>query len=205
MLGAAVLEVRGDFDQALDAARELSRRGTHQLVNSLNPYRREGQKTAVFEIVEELGAAPDAFVIPYGGGGNTSSYAQALRELGLAVPIVSVEAADRRQTLASAIRIGDPAHAQAVAESGAEVVTVADDEIVAAWRLLAETEGLFCEPSSAAGVAALRRGAVHGERVVVTVTGHGLKDVEIAERHAPATTVVDPDPDAISAAAARPR
>ncbi len=86
MLGAAVLEVRGDFDEALDAARELSRRGTHQLVNSLNPYRREGQKTAVFEIVEELGAAPDAFVIPYGGGGNTSSYAQALRELGLAVP-----------------------------------------------------------------------------------------------------------------------
>ena len=205
MLGAAVLEVRGDFDQALDAARELSRRGTHQLVNSLNPYRREGQKTAVFEIVEELDGAPDAFVIPYGGGGNTSSYAQALRELGLSVPIVSVEAADRRQTLASAIRIGDPAHAHAVAESGAQIVTVGDDEIVAAWRLLAETEGLFCEPSSAAGVAALRRGAVSGERIVVTVTGHGLKDVEVAEQHAPATVVVDPDPDAISAAAARRR
>ena len=101
-------------------------------------------------------------MIPYGGGGNTSSYAQAQRELGLAVPIVSVEAADRRQTVASAIRIGEPAHAQAVAEAGAHVVTLADDEIVAAWRLLAATEGLFCEPSSAAGIAALRRGAVDG-------------------------------------------
>lgn len=205
MLGAAVLEVRGDFDQALDAARELARRGTHQLVNSLNPHRREGQKTAVFEIVEELGFTPDAFVIPYGGGGNTSAYAQAQRELGTSAPIVSVEAADRRRTVASAIRIGEPAHAQAVADAGAQVVTVDDDEILAAWRLLAVTEGLFCEPSSAAGVAALRRGAVAGERLVVTVTGHGLKDVEVALRHAPETVEVDPDPDAISAAAARPR
>ena len=92
MLGATVLEVRGDFDQALAAAQELAARGTHVLVNSLNPNRREGQKTAVLEIVEELGGAPDAFVLPYGGGGNTSSYAQALRELGLETPIVSVEA-----------------------------------------------------------------------------------------------------------------
>jgi threonine synthase len=206
MLGAAVLEVRGDFDEALDAARELARRGTHRLVNSLNPHRREGQKTAVFEIVEELGAHPDAFVIPYGGGGNTSAYAQALRELGERTPIVSVEAVDRRRTLASAIRIGEPAHAAAVAEARAAVVTVDDDEIVAAWQLLARTEGLFCEPSSAAGIAALRRGAVAGERLVVTVTGHGLKDVEIAERHAPASTQVDPDPDAIAAASSlRPR
>ncbi|MGL6278887.1 MAG: threonine synthase, partial [Gaiella sp.] len=128
MLGAAVLEVRGDFDAALEAARELARRGTHHLVNSLNPHRREGQKTAVFEIVEELGAVPDALVIPYGGGGNTSSYAQGRRELGIDVPIVSVEAADRQRTLASAIRIGEPAHAAAVAEAGAQVVTVDDDE-----------------------------------------------------------------------------
>ena len=205
MLGAAVLEVRGDFDEALAAARELSRRGTHQLVNSLNPYRREGQKTAVLEIVEELGGHPDAFVIPYGGGGNTSAYAQALRELGETTPIVSVEAADRRHTLASAIRIGDPAHAQAVADAGASVVTVDDEEIVAAWQLLARTEGLFCEPSSAAGIAALRRGAVTGERLVVTVTGHGLKDVEVAALHAPPTVVVDPDPDAIARASAELR
>jgi threonine synthase len=158
----------------------------------------------VLEIVEELGGQPDAFVIPYGGGGNTSAYAQALRETGQATPIVSVEAADRRRTLASAIRIGEPAHAAAVAASHARVVTVDDAEIVAAWQLLARTEGLFCEPSSAAGIAALRRGAVEGERLVVTITGHGLKDVDVAERHAPPTIPVDPDPDAIAAASAGP-
>ncbi len=201
MLGATVLEVRGDFDEVLAAARELGRRGTHALVNSLNPYRREGQKTAVFEIVEEFGGVPDAFVIPYGGGGNTSAYAQALREGGLVAPLYSVEAADRRHTVASAIRIGEPAHAEAVAASGAHVVTVSDDEILGAWRLLASLEGLFCEPSSAAGIAALRRGVVSGDRVVVTITGHGLKDVETAAGDAPRAIAVDPDPDAIAAAA----
>ncbi len=200
MLGAVVLEVRGDFDQALAAARELADRGTHALVNSINPYRREGQKTAVYEIVEELGGPPDAFVIPYGGGGNTSSYAQGLGELALEVPIVSVEAADRRRTLATAIRIGDPVHAEAVAASRAHVVTLDDAEILEAWRLLASVEGVFCEPSSAAGIAALRRGAVEGERIVVTLTGHGLKDTEIAAREASPAIEVLPDPDAILAA-----
>lgn len=202
MLGARVLEVRGDFDAALVAAQELARRGTHALVNSLNPHRREGQKTAVFEIVEELGGAPDAFVLPYGGGGNTSAYAQGVWELGLATPLVSVEAADRHRTLASAIRIGEPAHAAGVAESGAHVLTVDDEEIVAAWRELAALEGLFCEPSSAAGLAAVRRGDVPGERLVVTITGHGLKDPDSAARHAPPPMEVDPDPDAIAEAAA---
>ncbi len=201
MLGAKVLEVRGDFDEALAAAQELARRGTHVLVNSLNPLRREGQKTAVFEVVEELGGAPDAFVIPYGGGGNTSAYAQALDELGLDAPIVSVEAADRARTMASAIRIGDPAHAESVRASGAQIVSVSDNEIVAAWRELAELEGLFCEPSSAAGLAALRAGAVAARSVVVTITGHGLKDSESAARYAPPPLLVDPDPDAIAAAA----
>jgi len=200
MYGAVVLEVRGDFDEALVAARTLADRGTHALVNSINPYRREGQKTAVHEIVEELGAAPDAFVIPYGGGGNTSAYAQAQRELGLDVPIVSVQAADRRRTIATAIRIGDPAHAAAVAAANAKIVTVDDAAILAAWRLLATTEGLFCEPSSAAGIAALCRGEVAGERIVVTLTGHGLKDTETAIREAPPMIEVDPDPDAILAA-----
>jgi threonine synthase len=196
--------VRGDFDQALAAAQELAARGTHVLVNSLNPNRREGQKTAVLEIVEELdGAPPDAFVLPYGGGGNTSSYAQALRELGLATPIVSVEAQRRRETLATAIRIGDPVHAEAVAASGARVVSATDDELVVTWRALATEEGLFCEPSSAAGLAAVLRGAVEGERLVVTITGHGLKDPAIADRLAPPPHEVDPDPDAI-AAASRP-
>ncbi|MSO94413.1 MAG: threonine synthase [Thermoleophilia bacterium] len=201
MLGATVLEVRGDFDEALAAAQELSRRGTHVLVNSVNPHRREGQKTAVFEIVEELGAAPDAFVIPYGGGGNTSAYAAGISELGIATPIYSVEAENRPATLASAIRIGAPVHAAAVRASGATIVTVSDEEIVAAWLELATVEGLFCEPSSAAGLAAIRRGAVPGERLVVTITGHGLKDTENADRYAPPLQQIDADPDAIAAAA----
>jgi threonine synthase len=201
MLGAKVLEVRGDFDEALAAAQELSRRGTHVLVNSVNPYRREGQKTAVYEIVEELGAPPDAFVIPYGGGGNTSAYAIAIGELGISTPIYSVEAEHRPTTLASAIRIGDPVHAASVQAAGANIVTVSDDEIVAAWLELATTEGLFCEPSSAAGLAAIRRGAVQGERVVVTITGHGLKDTEAADRYAPPLAQVEADPDAIATAA----
>ena len=200
MLGATVLEVRGDFDAALAAAQELAARGTHVLVNSLNPYRREGQKTAVIEIVEELGGPPDAFVLPYGGGGNTSSYAQALRELGLDTPIVSVEAAQRRETLATAIRIGDPVHAESVRACGARVLAVDDDELVAAWRALAREEGLFCEPSPAAGLAAVLRGDVEGERLAVTITGHGLKDPAIADRLAPAPVEVDPDPDAIASA-----
>ena len=201
MLGAKVLEVRGDFDEALAAAQELARRGTHVLVNSVNPYRREGQKTAVFEIVEELGSAPDAFVIPYGGGGNTSSYATGVGELGLSTPIYSVEAEHRSMTIASAIRIGEPVHADSVRASGATIVAVSDEEIIAAWRELAMVEGLFCEPSSAAGLAAIRRGAVPGERLVVTITGHGLKDTENADRYAPALEQVDVDPDAIAAAA----
>jgi threonine synthase len=200
MLGATILEVQGSFDDALRAAQELAERGAHVLVNSLNPHRREGQKTAVFEVVEELGEAPDVFVLPYGGGGNTSSYAQALSELGLETPIVSVEAADRRETLATAIRIGEPVHAASVRDAGARVLDVSDDELVAAWRALAEEEGLFCEPSSAAGLAAVLRGDVESDRIVVTITGHGLKDPAAAELHAPRPTLVAPDPDAIASA-----
>jgi len=200
MLGATILEVQGSFDDALRAAQELAERGAHVLVNSLNPHRREGQKTAVFEVVEELAEAPDVFVLPYGGGGNTSSYAQALSELGLETPIVSVEAADRRETLATAIRIGEPVHAASVRDAGARVLDVSDDELVAAWRALAEEEGLFCEPSSAAGLAAVLRGDVEGDRIVVTITGHGLKDPAAAELHAPRPTLVAPDPDAIASA-----
>ena len=200
MLGATVLEVDGSFDDALRAAQELADRGAHVLVNSLNPHRREGQKTAVLEIVEELGAAPDAFVLPYGGGGNTSSYAQALTELGLETPIVSVEAADRRNTLATAIRIGDPVHAASVRAAGARVLEADDGELIRAWRALAEEEGLFCEPSSAAGLVAVLRGDVEGDRLVVTITGHGLKDPAAADRLAPPPTLVAPDPDSIEAA-----
>jgi threonine synthase len=200
MLGARVLEARGSFDEALAAARLLAERRAHVLVNSLNPDRVAGQKTAVHEIVEELGAAPDAFVLPYGGGGNTTAYFAGVEELGLETRLVSVEAENRPRTLASAIRIADPVHAPRVAETGAQVLSATDDEIVAAWRELAEVEGIFCEPSSAAGLVAVRRGEVTG-RVVVTLTGHGLKDVASADRFAPPARKVDPDPDSIAEAA----
>ena len=205
MLGATVLEVDGTFDEALRAAQELADRGAHVLVNSLNPNRREGQKTAVLEIVEELDGPPDAFVLPYGGGGNTSSYAQALTELGLETSLVSVEAADRRGTLATAIRIGEPAHAAAVRAAGARVLEADDHELVGAWRALAEEEGLFCEPSSAAGLVAVLRGDVEGDRIVVTITGDGLKDPATADRLAPAPIPVEADPDAIESAGAAGR
>jgi len=200
-LGARVLEVDGSFDDALAVARELASRGTHTLVNSLNPYRREGQKTAVFEIVEELGGVPDAFYLPYGGGGNTASYAQGLAELGVSARLVSAQAADRAHTLASAIRIGEPTHAAAVAAAGAEVATVSDEQIVAAWRSLAREEGLFCEPSSAAGLAALEADPPRGARVVLTITGHGLKDPDAAAAYAPPPVVVAADADAVAEAA----
>jgi threonine synthase len=103
--------------------------------------------------------------------------------------------------MATAIRIGDPVHAESVRTSGARVVGAEDDELVDAWRRLAAEEGLFCEPSSAAGLAAVLRGDVDGERLVVTITGHGLKDPTAADRYAPAPVVVEPDPDAIAAAA----
>ena len=121
MLGATVLEVRGDFDAALSAAQELGVAGHARPRQLAEPGPARGQKTAVFEILEELGGPPDAFVLPYGGGGNTSSYAQALAELGLEMPIVSVEAVDRRNTIATAIRIGDPVHAAAVRRRRARV------------------------------------------------------------------------------------
>jgi len=200
-LGARVLAVRGSFDAALATARELGERDGYVLVNSLNPHRVEGQKTAVYEIVEELGGPPDAFVLPYGGGGNTTAYAKALGELGLDTPLHSVEAADRPRTLASAIRIEQPAHSERVEASGARVHPVTDEEIVDAWLELAGEEGLFCEPASAAGLALLRTSdALRGARVVVTITGHGLKDPAAADRHAPLPLQVDPDSDAIARA-----
>jgi threonine synthase len=205
MYGARLLEVRGSFDEALAAARALADRGSHALVNSINPYRREGQKTAVFEIDEELGGLPDAIYLPYGGGGNTTAYGQGLDELGRSCPLVAAQARERATTVASAIRIAEPVHADtvgaAVGRSGGRIVTVTDEQILAAWQELARSEGLFCEPSSAAGLAALElEPAPAGSTVVCIVTGHGLKDPETASRHSPPTLSVDPDPDAIAAA-----
>ena len=207
--GARVLAVRGSFDQALAAALELSERGTHTLVNSLNPWRLEGQKTAAFELADDLGGPPELLALPYGGGGNTCAYALGFEELGAGMPkIVAAEAADRDKTLASAIRIVEPAHRkrveEAVSSSGGEVVSLSDEVILAAWQRLAQEEGVFCEPSSAAGVAALEQiGVEAGARVVCVITGHGLKDPEAVERSAPPLVEVDPDPDAIAEAAER--
>jgi threonine synthase len=205
-LGARLLEVRGSFDDALGAARELAARGTHALVNSLNPHRLEGQKTAAFEIVEELGQAPDILALPYGGGGNTCAYARGFEEADVGLPrILAVQASERAATAASAIRITEPVHApdveQALARTGGQVVTVPDEAILDAWRLLAHEEGVFCEPASGAGVAGLAAAGLEpGSRVVCVITGHGLKDPETAARVTPPPVSVDPDPDAIAAA-----
>jgi threonine synthase len=206
-LGAQVVQIRGSFDDALASARILADRGTHVLVNSLNPFRVEGQKTAAFEIVEDLGGAPDVLALPYGGGGNIRAYARGFAEANSGAPtLVAAEAAERRTTLATAIRIVDPAHAEeavaAVAASGGTIVSLADDAILQAWRDLAREEGVLCEPSSAAGLAAVvEAGLERGRRVVCVLTGHGLKDSETAARESVPPVVVEPDPDAIAEAA----
>jgi threonine synthase len=182
----ATVEVRPSFEEALEEARELESRGTHVLVNSLNPLRLEGQKTAAFEIVEEMGSAPEILALPYGGGGNVCAYGLGFREEGAGMPrLVAGEAANRGGTVASAIRISEPAHAEeaqrAVEESGGEVVPLDDGAILEAWRLLAREEGVFCEPSSAAGLAALLADPPGDARVVCVITGHGLKDPDAVE------------------------
>jgi threonine synthase len=177
----AKVEVRPTFEEALAEAQELEARGTHVLVNSLNPLRLQGQKTAAFEIVEEMGTAPDILALPYGGGGNLCAYALGFGEEGAGMPrLVAGEAANRAGTVASAIRISEPPHAEAarraLADSGGAVVSVDDAAILEAWQLLAREEGLFCEPSSAAGMAALLADPPGDARVVCVITGHGLKD-----------------------------
>jgi threonine synthase len=207
-LGAKLLEVRGCFDEALSAARELGGRGDYALVNSLNPHRIEGQKTAAFELVEELGGAPDALALPYGGGGNTRAYFRGFSEARALPRFVLGQAADRAKTVASAIRIAAPAHADAVQEAltatSGDLVTLTDAEILDAWRSLAHEEGVFCEPASAASVAAAARAGLDpGSRVVCVITGHGLKDPETAVLGAPPPIPVEPDADAIAAAVER--
>jgi threonine synthase len=210
--GARVVAVDGNFDAALRIVRELAEDPRHPvaLVNSVNPDRLEGQKTAAFEICDDLGRAPDVLAIPVGNAGNISAYwagfrayHEAGRVTGLprllgfqaagAAPIVAGHPIDAPETVATAIRIGNPASwAKAVAardESDGRIEAVTDDEILAAWRDLARLEGIFCEPSSAAGLAGLRALAGRGELdpaalVVCVLTGAGLKDPTTAERSA---------------------
>jgi threonine synthase len=177
-VGGEIVEVEGTFTHAFAHAEELGAQPGVVVVNSTNPHRIEGQKSAAVEILEQLGGAPDMLTLPYGGGGNTRAYALGF---GDRLPrIHPVQATDRAGTVASAIRIVEPVHRAEVedvlARSGGAIATVDDDAIVAARGLLGSEEGLYCEPASAAGIAGLAQTARPGERVVCVVTGHGLKD-----------------------------
>jgi threonine synthase len=184
--GAVVLEVDGSFDAALRCCRELAELDGFALVNSLNPDRIEGQKSVAFELVDELGA-PDVVALPFGGGGNLVAVARGLAECGAQTQLVGGEAQERTTTWASAIRIGEPAHADEVAELVASravrTVALSEEELRWAWLDLARFEGVFCEPASAAGLAALRHVPLRESAVVVCIlTGHGLKDADAVER-----------------------
>jgi len=197
--GARLLEVRGTFDDALRLCRALGERDGFMLVNSLNPDRIDGQRSVVGEIVDQLGAVPDTIVLPYGGGGNVSAVAAGCEEAGIAPALVVGEAAARPTTFASAIRIAEPAHHERVERLAAEgrltVVSLSEDELVEAWSTLARIEGVFCEPASAAGIAALAKLGGRGETAVCIVTGHGLKDAGAVDDSA--ATVVEASVDAV--------
>ena len=212
--GARVVAIDGNFDQALGIVRALAEQDDHPvtLVNSVNPFRLEGQKTAAFEICDDLGRAPDVLAIPVGNAGNISAYWAGFQEYAAAgivgstprmwgfqaagaAPIVLGHRIERPETIATAIRIGDPASwtkaVDARDASGGRISAVSDDEIMAAYRALARYEGIFCEPASAASVAGVMKAVDAGEldpndTVVCVLTGHGLKDPTTAERHVPA-------------------
>jgi threonine synthase len=216
-----VIQVRGSFDEALSLVRQLAERAPIALVNSVNPHRLEGQKTAAFEVCDDLGRAPDWLCLPVGNAGNITAYWKGFSEyqaagqvsdrprlLGVqaagAAPLVLGRPVDQPETVATAIRIGRPARGEeallAAEESGGRIVAVSDEAILAMQRELA-LEGVWCEPASAAGVAGLKqeveagRLAVSGGVVVAVVTGHGLKDPE-------AVTGRAKPPEAISASLA---
>jgi len=204
LYGAEVLAVKGNFDRALAIVREVADRYPITLVNSLNPYRLQGQKTAAFEVVDALGDAPDWLCIPMGNAGNISAYWMGFKEyhqagnsqklprmMGFqaagAAPLVLGETVEHPDTIATAIRIGNPVNREnalrAREESQGDFMAVTDAEIIEAYKLLGSAEGVFCEPASAASVAGLlkRHGEVPtGARVVCVLTGNGLKDPSTA-------------------------
>ena len=190
MHGARVVALRGNFDQAFGLVRELVARHPIALVNSVNPYRLEGQKTGAFEVCDQLGEPPDVLCVPVGNAGNVTAWWKGFREYEVAprlfgfqaegaAPLVNGAPVDNPETIASAIRIGNPARWEeamdAFTSSRGEVRAVSDDEILEAYALLGAREGVFCEPASAASVAGLLRYGAEG-RVVCVLTGHGLKD-----------------------------
>jgi threonine synthase len=215
MHGARVISLRGNFDQAFELVKQVVERQPVELVNSVNPYRIEGQKTAAFEVCDELGAAPDALAIPVGNAGNVTAWWQGFVEYGQgrpvlygfqaegAAPIVLGHRVEQPETVASAIRIGDPARWQeavaALDESGGRIAAVSDEEIIDAQRWLASHEGVFCEPASAASVAGLLRYGAEG-RVVCVLTGHGLKDPQTAMNRAASVVPCEPDLESVERA-----
>ncbi|MCG0238466.1 MAG: threonine synthase [Firmicutes bacterium] len=204
--GARVLQIAGNFDDGLRLVRQIAAaRPEIALVNSVNPYRLQGQKTAAFEVVDALGGAPAALAIPVGNAGNISAYWMGFKEYGRgrpvllgfqaagAAPLVRGEPVPNPETVATAIRIGNPASwhlaVAAVQESGGGFYAVTDEEILAAYEALAQMEGIFAEPASCAAIAGLlklaregRLGPWRGQRVVAVLTGHGLKDPGTALR-----------------------
>ena len=206
MHGAVVIQVEGNFDEALDIVREVSGKYPITMVNSLNPYRIEGQKTAAFEVCDQLGFVPKFHSLPVGNAGNITAYWTGYKEyksrgkietlpkmIGFqaegAAPIVRGEVVTHPETVATAIRIGNPASwkgAEAARdESGGTIDMVSDEEILDAYKLTAQHEGIFCEPASAASIAGViklnKRGFFRkGDTIVCTLTGHGLKDPETA-------------------------
>jgi threonine synthase len=217
--GSTLLQVDGNFDDCLNLARDLSANYPVALVNSVNPFRIEGQKTAAFEVVDMLGNAPDIHALPVGNAGNITAYWKGYEEYFAdkvskqlpqmwgfqaagAAPIVLGKKVDNPDTIATAIRIGNPASwkqaESARDKSGGLIDSVTDEEILAAYRLVAAKEGIFVEPSSAAGIAGLIKKQAEGKlpkgkRIVITVTGNGLKDVNWVLDHAPAPTVIPVD------------
>ena len=219
--GARVLQIRGNFDHALDIVRALGERAPVVVVNSINPFRIDGQKTGAFEVVDVLGDAPDVHCIPVGNAGNITAYWKGYLEyrrarrssrlpamLGFqaagAAPIVEGRPVEHPDTVATAIRIGNPASwfgaTAAASESGGAIAAVTDEEILDAYRFLAAVESVFCEPASAAAVAGLLKvGVPAGSTVVCVLTGHGLKDPDIAIGQIAVPTAVDADYAAIRA------
>ena len=222
--GAQVIAIDGNFDDGLRMVREAAERAPIALVNSINPARLQGQKTAAFEIVDALGFAPEWLALPVGNAGNITAYwlgfteyfndgviGQRPRVLGAqaagSAPIVLGHVVEKPETLATAIRIGNPARWNeallALDESDGEICAVTDDEIVAAYRQVAKLEGVFCEPASAAGLAGIAKGHregwlnLDGQRVVAVLTGHGLKDPDTAIRGTQPPITIAPRIDAL--------
>jgi len=211
--GAQVFQIRGNFDQALDLARELTQHLPITIVNSINPDRIEGQKTGAFEVVDVLGRAPDILSIPVGNAGNITAYWRGFTQYHFAgnaktlpkmwgfqaagaAPIVLGHPVDNPETIATAIRIGNPASwvpaLEVIHESLGDIRAVTDDEIIDAYRFIARYESVFCEPASAASVAGiLKFGVPKGSTVVCVLTGNGLKDPDTAVSTSAKPQVVD--------------